>query len=63
MTDDDRAEIKRLLAETQAKLKCAAGEVGQRPGDTKLQERFARLVTERDTLEAILRDTTFEMPY
>ena len=60
---DERAEIGKLLAETQAKLNRAAVEVGQRPTDTTLQERFARLVTERDALEAILRDASFEIPY
>lgn len=63
MTDDERNEVKRLLAETQAMLNRSAVEIGQLPTDAKLQERFARLVTERDALEAILRDATFEIPY
>ena len=63
MTDEHRDEIKRLLAETQAMLKCAAVEVGQRPTDTTLQDRFARLVSERDALERILRDTDWQIPY
>ena len=63
MTDQHRDEIKRLLAETQDLLNRTAVAIGQRPGDAELQERFARLVTERDTLEAILRDATFEIPY
>ena len=62
MTDPTRDAIKRLLAETQALLNCAV-EVGQRPTDAKLQERFARLVTERDTLERILRDPDWPIPY
>ena len=63
MTDDERTEIKRLLTETQRLLSRAAVEIGQRPTDTTLQERFARLVTDRDTLEAILRDTDWQIPY
>ena len=63
MTEDVRAEIKRLLAATQAMLNRTAVEMGQRPTDATLQERFARLVSDRDSLEAILRDSTFEIPY
>ena len=63
MSDSHRDEIKRLLAETQAKLNRAAVAIGQRPGDAELQERFTRLVSERNTLERILADCTFEIPY
>ena len=63
MPDRQRAEIRNLLAETQTLLNCAAVEVGQRPNDAKLQSRFARLVTERDALEVLLRDTDWQVPY
>ena len=63
MTDEQRAEIGKLLAETQTLLNRTAVAIGQRPGDAELHERFARLVSDLDALEAILKDTTFEIPY
>ena len=63
MPDEQRAEIQRLLAATQAKLNRTAVTIGQRPGDAELQERFTRLVSERDTLEALLREPDWTIPY